>query len=456
MVNNGHHKSAASQSATQFVDIATIMGSAYAPFLTECGENSRAFFARVYQKACSFSQQPVRLTMVSGSNGWGNQLKFKVPRTADYLNGLHLRVSLGSADASAVSVMNVGHQLVAESNLMFNEMIAQTLDSAVLNLTQAHHVPNSQKRNYFNMITGMHAANPATVSTSHSADVANQGDAQDGANSNACERAREIIQPLPYWFCQQGNSGAALPVAAIPYNEVVVELQLAAIEDLFVNQPAQNPSLSVELWANSIIVSNEERAAMACNPRDVLMRQFEHQTASRAANSNVNLVNLDLRFNGAVLALYAGAHGNRADASGNLTVTAADPTVYCDASGTSLVRSLGVTYDNTARVGTMPYTHFQYVQPYFHAVGSGYSGVRDEGLLMYSFALDVNSFDHTGYVDMGKLSKATVEVGLAANQGLAGSDPNATLANNDVTVDVVAEKLNIGRFSGGAFGMPVL
>ncbi len=456
MVNNGHLKSVASQAATQFVDIATIMGSAYAPFLTSCDKNSRTFFARVYQPACSFSQQPVKLTMVSGSNAWGNQLKFKVPRTADYLNGLHLRVTIGASDASAVSVMNVGHQLVAESNLMFNEMIAQTVDSAVLNLTQAHHVPNSQKRNYYNMITGMHAANPATVSTSHAADVANNGDAQDGGNAAA--RVREIIQPLPFWFCQQGNSAAALPVAAIPYNEVVVELQLAALEDLFVVQPksSNQPSVNVELWANSIIVSNEERAAMACNARQVLMRQFEHQTASRPAGSGNNDLDLDLRFNGAVLALYAGAHGDRADASGSLTQTAGDPSVYCDASGTSLVRTLELQYDNTARVGQMPYTHFQYVQPFFHAVGSGYSGVRDEGLLMYSYALDVNSFDHTGYVDMGKLSKASVKVGLAAHQGLSGSNANETLANNSVTVDVVAEKLNIGRFSGGAFGMPVL
>ena len=92
----------------------------------------------------------------------------------------------------------------------------------------------------------------------------------------------------------------------------------------------------------------------------------------------------------------------------------------------------------------MPASYFELVQPHYHALGSGNNGWRDAGKLMYSFCLDVNSYDHTGYVDFGKLNGVSLNVEVN----------NSAVTSLDV--EVVAEKLNVGRFSGGAFGMPVL
>ena len=62
MVNNSNQYNATNSSAAaMFIDAATIAGSAYAPFLTQVGGESRALFSRVYEKACAFSQVPLIL-----------------------------------------------------------------------------------------------------------------------------------------------------------------------------------------------------------------------------------------------------------------------------------------------------------------------------------------------------------------------------------------------------------
>jgi hypothetical protein len=263
----------------------------------------------------------------------------------------------------------------------------------------------------------------------------------------------ELFLPLPLWFSQPGNSGAALPIAATPYNDIQIEVDTASSFDSVLQGDAGAPSnVKFSLWANSIVVSNEERSAMACTPRDVLMRQSEHQAlASQSAGSRVSS---SLLFNGALSALYFGARANVANASNEFQTQTAggDRSYYGDAAGVSLIREASLRYENSERLGNMPSGYFELVQPHYHALGSGNSGWRDAGKLMYSFCLDVNSYDHTGYVDFGKLNGVTLETLLSSEVGHSGASMGAKLLD----VEVVAEKLNVGRFSGGAFGMPVL
>ena len=199
-----------------------------------------------------------------------------------------------------------------------------------------------------------------------------------------------------------------------------------------------------------------------------LMKQYKSDTVSVQRSQASNKLTVSLSPQKPVQAIYFGCHGNDnmiKDASSNLSDHEAaiigDSSVYCDVNGTSLVRGASIVYANKARVGMSPYTYYQNVQPYFHSLGSGYSGIRDEGKLMYSFALDVNSFDHTGYVDLGKINDVSLEIELASQTGLLQNGPvNDTTVSNASThpskIEIVLEELTVGRFSGGAFGRPVL
>ena len=473
MVNNSNQYNATNSSAAaMFIDAATIAGSAYAPFLTHCGKDARALFSRVYERACAFSQIPLILNSNTTAQFGSNNVNFDFPKNADYVNGLYLRFLITNSDPSAnaslnfLRTVNFGHQLIQKCSMKFGGRDVVSLNNHILNLMQVYHVPNSQKRNYYNMINGNHARNPSMLpSGSAYYDSVSSLDCAQGNNNEF-----EVIVPLPFWFCQQSNNGAALPIAAIPYNELQLSLDIADLNKVFSGPDRNQVSFKiskVEAIANSIVVSNEERAAMACTPRDVLMRQYDHVQVPVSRTEAKNTVKHTLSPSKPVQAIYFGAHGSpslqqdlsnvQIDLSDNAVM--GDPSVYCDLSGTSLVRAASFNYDNKARVGRQSYQYYQNVQPLFHSVGSGYSGIRDEGKLMYSFALDVNSFDHTGYVDMGKLSSVSVDIDLAEQTGLAKNGPvNQTTVGKFQTcqLEFVLEELSIGRFSGGAFGTPIL
>lgn len=421
--------------SAQFVDMATIQASPYAPFLTACDKNSRAFFVRVYEKACPFSQQPQMLTAQSGNTGTDQSIRWRLPRTADYINGVFLQIEHNAQNGNAS--VNSAHKYVKEVKILFNDMIAQKVEQSALDLAQNVHVPNSQKVAYSAMTNGAHVDH-----------AMNYGAGALNAPSAVGAAGNLLFLPLPLWFSQPGNSGAALPIAATPYNDIQIEV-LTANSYANVLQDGAATDQKYTLWANSIVVSNEERSAMACTPRDVLMRQYEHQHSDGVTTGSASV---DLRFNGALSALYFGAHPHNpaaVDAQGAVedvfvNALGGDRSYYGDANGRSLVTKASLQYENSDRLGNMPASYFELVQPHYHALGSGNNGWRDAGKLMYSFCLDVNSYDHTGYVDFGKLNGVSLNVEVN----------NASVASLDV--EVVAEKLNVGRFSGGAFGMPVL
>lgn len=424
--------------SAQFVDMATIQASPYAPFLTACDKNSRAFFVRVYEKACPFSQQPQLLSNQSGTHTANSSLRWRLPRTADYINGVFLQISQSGPTVNSYPSVNTAHKYIKEVKILFNDMIAQKIDNAVLDLAQNVHVPNSQKVAYSTMTNGVMVANDMMNDFSAVPDASAACGGFDNIN-----KPLELFLPLPLWFSQPGNSGAALPIAATPYNDIQIEIDTASSFNNVLQGAAGSPDVKFSLWANSIVVSNEERSAMACTPRDVLMRQYEHQAL--ASQSKGSRVQSSLLFNGALSALYFGARANASNAAAAFSeASGGDRSYYGDEHGCSLVTEASLRYENSERLGNMPAGYFELVQPHYHALGSGNNGWRDSGKLMYSFCLDVNSYDHTGYVDFGKLNGVTLETQLS-NHG-----PDL------LDVEVVAEKLNVGRFSGGAFGMPVL
>lgn len=495
---NEKHKCIESIHETMYVDEATIMGSSYAPFLIGCGENSRAFFVRVYEKSCPFSQQPVKLETMSRDHDWNmDEITFRVPKSIDYLNGLYFKFILKPKSQNIdfrkyFQTMNCGHQIIKECRLLFNDMVADKFNNHVLNLTQTFSIPNCQKNNYHNMISG-YSTNDVDIinnsqtylSQSNYLSSINNSLINSQFNDNFVNSTREIIQPVPFWFCQQDNTQSALPVASVPYNDIKVSLDINEISKVFTGQLSNQllTSIDVELWGNAIVVSNKERASMSCTPKDVLMRQYDSQTLYTTVNDclnstqNIPTIKRTLRFNGALEALYFGCHGNCDDLSPSYTdengllCHIQDESIYCDVSGTSLIRKADIIYEESeSRTGSQSYWYYQNVQPFYHASNSGYGGPRDEGKLLYSFALDVNSHQHSGFVDFSKLSLARINLWIASQTGLSengginlttssqdASDfpPNHPIPSN-ASVEVVGRMLNIGRFTGGAFGMPIV
>lgn len=429
------------------------------------GPDATAYFVRETRKATWFTQVPVCLSRASGSPAFNQEWSVSISRAGDYLLQSWLRltipaVSLASSVASGTYIRwtrNLMHNIVRECAITFNDLVAARFDSYHLDFWAAFTTPASKQNGYNNMI---------------------------GNIKELIEPARDLGTatlnlPLPFFFAR--DSGVALPTAALPYNEMRISFVFRDYTDLLIQSTgsgvntvntrvtagnmASTPTVNqCQVWANYVIVSNDERKRMACAPRDILVEQVQTspiQTFTPATNRQQSF---DIRFSHAIKALFFSVR-NTSCASEWSNYTTTSPTV---ASGvisfnpspgsTDPILQTSLTYENTNRLQQMGSDYFSLVNPWYNAptipVATGYH--------TYSYSLDFICLDPLGSTNYGKLTNVSIvpeasSDAVAAAGGASYSGPGARYdQGQSFQFIVTAINNNIIRISGGALGFPVL
>ena len=491
------------------------------------GPDATAYFVRETRKSTWFTQVPVILTKASGSAGFGNDWSAQISRAGDYLLQTWLRVGIDpvvlASSVGALSYLsmasqacvdqlntlgytippkytirwtnNLAHNLVKECAITFNDLVAARFDSSHLDFWAAFTVPAGKRNGYLNMIGN---------NTSFTQPVGPGQKLMGGV----------LNLPLPFFYGR--DSGVALPTAALPYNDMRINLCFRDWSELLIGQwsdlgcyqictttttvkpdyLAAPPTIrqnDCNVWANYAIVSNDERKRMACAPRDILIEQVQSAPWQDFRAVSSNPFNYDIRFSHAIKVLFFAARNitSRQILSNYTTVepiviavngkwgnsiydqyyTVYNPSIRADPiSTTSLV------YENTARLYAMGSDYYSLVNPYFNApnipIETGYHS--------YSYSLDFICLDPMGSTNYGKLTNVSIQptpspaaVLAAYAPGTAPCDPGSMLnypanipgpspptagysTNQVYQFIVTAVNNNIIRISGGALGFPVL
>ena len=438
------------------------------------GSDATAYFVRETRKSTWFTQVPVALSRSSGEPKFGQQCSWSISRAGDYLLHSWLRATLpeitntdftvgdsGSLGAgSRVWCRNVGHNLIEECAITFNDLVAARFDNYHLDFWTAFTVPASKRVGYNNMIGNVSALN------------------NPAANMIDCSKAKvdplpeyTINVPLPLFYTR--DSGVALPTAALPYNDMRITIKLRKLSELVLESSGNviknvNPTnftsvdelKDVDLWCNYAIVSNDERKRMACAPRDILIEQV--QTAPKQSYKTGSATRMDIRFSHAIKVLFFAVRNEtvlnewsnyeshvfkcqNVDLSGGEGVVIGDGLIVSDENSVDPIKSVSLVYENTNRLSNMGADYFSLVNPYYHAP----SIPEVTGYHCYSYSLDFASLDPMGSTNYGKLTN----VSLIATPP---TEENAMETTGKYGMIVTAVNNNIIRVSGGALGFPVL
>jgi len=99
-----------------------------------------------------------------------------------------------------------------------------------------------------------------------------------------------VYIPLQFWFCR--NVGLALPLIALQYHEVKVNIEWCSTSDLLVGATNGGNvtfnSLSATLWADYIYLDVEERKRFAQVSHEYLIDQLQFVGADSVSGSSVN------------------------------------------------------------------------------------------------------------------------------------------------------------------------
>jgi hypothetical protein len=222
-----------------------------------------------------------------------------------------------------------------------------------------------------------------------------------------------IYVPLQFWFCR--NPGLALPLIALQYHEVKINIEFASQTTV---DPADTSAVTLDsasLFVDYIYLDTDERRRFAQVSHEYLIEQLQF-TGDESASSKIKL-----NFNHPVKELIW---------------------VEQDTSSTPEVGVYTSTYDDAKlqlngheRFSARAASYFQLVQPYQH-----HERVPKEmNINVYSFALKPEEHQPSGTCNMSRIDNATLNL-----TGVTSADNN---------VKVFAVNYNVLRVMSGMGGL---
>lgn len=477
--------------ATLFIDLATF--SELEGFLYG-GPNAISWFVACIQKSNWFSFIPISLRNCSGIPDFGQRnVAASVNRSGDYVLGVWFRAQIPSiylntqnSTANLRWVHHLFHNIFERIQITFNELVVQEFDNYWLDNNYMFRVRGSKRMGYRNMIGDVD-----TLTAPHAPGV-----------GNALPSAI-LTCPLPFFFDQ--DSGIALPVAALPFNDIKINYNFrrwqelvmiypgnagsapATINDVAVVNSTSEPSLDhAQTYAHYAVVHNDERVKMGDAPRDMLIHQVQYVNYAPFKDVTTQ-TGFDLRLSHAIVSFFfaaentsllsfaKGSYGREFSNYTTLSAIHDNPSLPV---GIDPIAHSKLLYENTVRFDNSS-EYFSLIVPwYFSDAMPGVDGPTDTGYHMATYALKpwdpTRPSGSTNYSKLANVSivhdMSTAAVNAANTTAPVATDGQAiTLVPANATAPYASvafpqtwrhifdcRNWNIARVANGSLGHPTL
>lgn len=405
------------------------------------GNPQITFFKVVYRRHTNFAHEAIEQTF-NGQADFGRRVTTTIARNGDLIHKCYLQATLPALEATTGCfrwVDHVGHHLIKQVEV---EIGGQRVDRQYGDWLQIWYDLTLEPGHRHALGHGYD-------------DMIGQGDADIETSLQSDEVSHEaytLYVPLQFWFCR--NAGLALPLIALQYHEVKINLDFRAYEDLLItgndNQGqafsgwATTPALvSASLWVEYVYLDTEERRRFAQVSHEYLIEQLQF-TGEEAVTANATTYKAKLSFNHPVKELIWVAQDEKhinLNQWSNYTDMVANFKENCFDPSTTTQRALNpvttakLQLNGQDRHATRDGRYFNLVQPYQHHTNIPES----PGINVYSFALKPEEHQPSGSANFSRIDNATL------NLGLIGSDQG-------YKVRVYAVSYNVLRIMSGMGG----
>ena len=281
-------------------------------FLT--GTPEITFWKVSYRRHTNFAMESIEQTF-SGQADFGRRVTCTISRNGDLCYRTYLQVTLPEINQSMANsggnvyarwLDYIGEQLVAQVEV---EIGGQRIDRQYgdwMHIWNQLTMTEEQKRGYFKMIGNTTQLTYITDPTF--ADI-NGPCAAAGGPSQVCAPRKALPEttlyiPLLFWFSK--SPGLALPLIALQYHEVKINLDLRPIGECLwcvndltstsgiksVSAAYQQSLVAASLYVDYIFLDTDERRKMAQNPHEYLFEQLQF-TGDESVGSSSNKIKLN-------------------------------------------------------------------------------------------------------------------------------------------------------------------
>jgi len=341
----------------------------------------------VYKRHSNFAIQSIEQTF-NGTVDFGRKVTCQVSRSADLIWKTYLEVTLPelSSGTTVAWTRNVGHALIDYVNVEIGGVEIDRHYGDWFNiwneLTQT-----AEREDGYNVMIG----NTSTLTT--------------GATSIP---ETVLYIPLQFWFCR--NPGLSLPLVALQYHEVKINVSFARFSELYIGSPSSTPTLgATSLYIDYIFLETSERTIFARSQHEYLIEQLQFGGGESVSALNYKAkLNMNHPCKEIVWVVQPDANVNSgANRWSDYTNSGTDTNNFYIKDDTIVNAKLQL--NNQDRFSTRSAAYFNIVQPYQH-----HTRCPATGIYVYSFALNPEKYQPSGTVNMSRIDNATLQLTLAS------------------------------------------
>ena len=274
------------------------------------GNPQITFWKVTYRRHTNFAMESIEQTF-NGQADFGRRVQCTVSRNGDLAYRTYLQVTMpeiNNSDANYARWLdNPGHQLISMVEV---EIGGQRIDRQYgdwMHIWNQLTLTSEQEDGFHKMIGN--TTQLTYLTDPEFADVATACSNADVPNAVCAPRKAlpetTLYVPLEFWFCR--NPGLALPLIALQYHEVKINIELRPMDECLwavkgVNSAttdnvkatgAYSKSLvAASLYVDYVFLDTDERRRMAQNPHEYLIEQLQF-TGDESIGSSSNKVKLN-------------------------------------------------------------------------------------------------------------------------------------------------------------------
>jgi Major capsid protein N-terminus/Large eukaryotic DNA virus major capsid protein len=362
------------------------------------GNPQMTWFKMVYRRYTNFAieSQPMYF---DGTPDFGKRITCNVPRRGDLLGQVVLEVTLPAlilTTGEAVSYVNsVGHALIQEITLEIGEQQIDRQNGEWMEIWSNYTTTTDKQTGFYNMIGKVDGYSPPTLFG-----------------------PLKLYIPLRFWFCK--NPGMALPLVALQYHPIRINLTLRPLNQLFFSQnlgvlrgdacnglevkPASITDLM--LWGDYVYLDVDERRRFVSNAHEYLIEQIQYTPPIPIA-PGASSGSLRLEFNHPIRELFW--YIQRDDmAQYHEYFNYSSLATYEIGNRQDMLQDAVLQLDGQDRFQIRDAGYFRLVQPWqYHTVIP-----EDYFLYSYSFALRPEDIQPSGSMNASRMDSIVLQVNI--------------------------------------------
>jgi hypothetical protein len=276
------------------------------------GNPQITFWKVTYRRHTNFALESIEQTF-NGQADFGRRVTCTISRNGDLAYSTYLQVTLPEIGQTLNTAGNVyarwldnpGMQLVHQVEV---EIGGQRIDRQYgdwMHIWNQLTLSSEQERGYNKMI-----GNTTQLTYLTDPDFAEvDGPCDSSSPVQVCTPRNALPEttlyiPLQFWFCR--NPGLALPLIALQYHEVKINIDLRPVDEMLwamTHLPTNNAAAKVanaynqslaaaSLYVDYVFLDTDERRRMAQNPHEYLIEQLQF-TGDESVGSSSNKIKLN-------------------------------------------------------------------------------------------------------------------------------------------------------------------